>query len=372
MSPAVETLVCLAKAFDPNNLVKIASIFRIAMPVLPKRLSGFTVIPIAYPSSSHFIYARAHTPPKSKTSKSKNVLPEGRTLFLVNVPPDATERELTQLFKDCGTVERVLFDFNSADAPEEYASDSDDEMIEAAEESDTEARPRKKRKLQTSEPKPPKVIPLPSPSLRTLRKTGSCAHLIFLDSSSLAKALSPPTSPKPWPSSEEPRGLSHYMAKYDNERPPLDTIKAHADSFMECFEFDLSKSKQEAKYRKGEAIVDEDGFTLVTRGGAYGQTLGGGVGVASKKFMLTGQIGGRKKKDKKKEKDAFYAFQKAEKQRKGECEGVFHEDVGSRACSYTRHEKELRGGQATHRKTEGITAVQALLMIFAIRLGKWV
>lgn len=286
------------------------------MSVLPKYLLGFTVIPIAYPSSSHFIYARAHATSKSKSSKPNSVLPEGRTLFLVNVPPDATERELMLLFKHCGTVERVLFDFNSADAQAEYASDSDEEMAEAAEQSDTEAQPRKKRKLQTSEPTPPEVIPLPSSSLRTLRKTGSCAHLIFLDSSSLAKALSPPTSPKPWPHSEEPRGLSHYMAKYDNERPPLDAVKAHADSFMDRFEFDLSKSKQEAKYRKGEAIVDEDGFTLVTRGGAYGQTLGGGVGVASKKFMLTGQSGSRKKKDKKKEKDVFYAFQKAEKQRK--------------------------------------------------------
>ncbi|KAG2033919.1 ribosomal RNA-processing protein 7-domain-containing protein [Suillus americanus] len=287
------------------------------MSILPKSVSGFTVIPIAYPSSSHFIYARAHAKSKSKT-KLNDVLPEGRTLFLVNVPPDATERELTLLFKHCGTVERVLFDFNSADALAENASDSDEEMAEAAvnEKPDTEARPRKKRKLQTSEPTPPEVIPLPSPSLRTLRKTGCCAHLIFLDSSSVAKALSPPASPKPWPSSGEPRGLSHYMAKYDNERPPLDAVKAHADSFMERFEFDLSKSKQEAKYRKGEAIMDEDGFTLVTRGGAYGQTVGGGVGVASKKFMLTGQTGSRRKKDKKKEKDVFYAFQKAEKQRK--------------------------------------------------------
>ncbi|KAG1808853.1 ribosomal RNA-processing protein 7-domain-containing protein [Suillus subaureus] len=283
---------------------------------VPKCLSGFTVIPIAYPSSSHFIYARVHAASKSKTFKPNNVLPEGRTLFLVNVPPDATERELILLFKHCGTVERVLFDLNSTDALAEHASDSDEEMAEAAENPDTEARPRKKRKLQTSEPTPPEVIPLPSSSLRTLRKTGSCAHLIFLDSSSLAKALSSPASPKPWPSSEEPRGLSHYMAKYDNERPPLDAIKAHADSFMERFEFDLSKSKQEAKYRKGEAIMDEDGFTLVTRGGAYGQTLGGGVGVASKKFMLTGQTGSIRKKEKKKEKEVFYAFQKAEKQRK--------------------------------------------------------
>lgn len=299
------------------------------MSALPQYLSGFTVIPIAYPSSTHFIYARAHATSKSKRSKTNHAFPEGRTLFLVNIPPDATERELKLLFNHCGKAERVVFDLNSTDALTEDVSDSDEEMAEAdteavaSEPPNTETRPRKKRKLHTAEPTPPEVIPLPSSSLRTLRKMGSCAHLIFVDSSSLSKALSPPTAPIPWPSSDEPRGLSHYMAKYDNERPPLDAVRAHADSFMERFEFDLAKSKQEAKYKKGEAIVDEDGFTLVTRGGAYGQTLGGGVGVASRKFMLTGKTGSRRKKEKKKEKDVFYAFQKAEKQRKGECGVVF-------------------------------------------------
>lgn len=35
---------------------------------------------------------------------------------------------------------------------------------------------------------------------------------------------------------------------------------------------------------KAEAIADYESFTLVTRGGAYGQT-GGGVSVASKRFQ---------------------------------------------------------------------------------------
>jgi len=261
-------------------------------------------------------------------SKSANVIPEGRTLFLVNVPPDATERELALLFKHCGTVERVMFDLHSGDALVENTSDSDEEMVEDAADADSdgveaESRPRKKRKLHISESTPPEVIPLPSQSLRILHKTGSCAHLVFLDASSLTKALSPSTSskPLPWPSSEEPRGLSHYLAKYDAERPSLDALRAHADSYMERFEFDLAKNKQATKYRKGEAIVDEDGFTLVTRGGAYGQTLGGGVGVASKEFMLTGKTGSRKKKETG-GKETFYAFQKAEKQRQGECKVV--------------------------------------------------
>jgi len=78
----------------------------------------------------------------------------------------------------------------------------------------------------------------------------------------------------------------------------------------------LGKARQNSQYRKGEAIVDEDGFTLVTRGGAYGQTLGGGVAVASKKFQQTGQPRSRNNKKEKKEKEGFYGFQKAEKQRK--------------------------------------------------------
>lgn len=85
---------------------------------------------------------------------------------------------------------------------------------------------------------------------------------------------------------------------------------------MARFEFDLAKTKQKSAHRKGEAIMDEDGFTLVTRGGAYGQTLGGGVGVASKAFEKTGLTGSKKRKEPK-EKDTFYAFQKAEQQRKG-------------------------------------------------------
>ena len=75
--------------------------------------------------------------------------------------------------------------------------------------------------------------------------------------------------------------------------------------------------KSPAAGRKGEAIVDEEGFTLVTRGGAYGKTLGGGASVASKPFQSTGQTGSKKKKEPK-EKVSFYAFQKAEKQREGE------------------------------------------------------
>lgn len=282
------------------------------MSTLPRFVSGFTVIPVAYAHSTHILYARAHL------SKSQDIIyPEGRTLFLVNIPVDATDREISLFFKSCGTVERVVYNRDSSRETEVEAEiETETETSPSPSPSSEEPQPRSKRQRRPTESASPSVVPLPSVPIRTLRKTGSIAHVIFLDASSLEQALVPPTKPRPWLSSEEPRGLAHYTTLYDAQRPPLDVVKAHADTWMERFEFDLAKMKQKSVYRKGEAIVDEDGFTLVTRGGAYGQTLGGGVGVASKAFEQTGRAGSKKKKEPK-EKDTFYAFQKAEKQRKG-------------------------------------------------------
>ncbi|KAJ6481750.1 ribosomal RNA-processing protein 7-domain-containing protein [Mycena sanguinolenta] len=283
---------------------------------LPTSVAGFSVLPISYAgTSTHYVYARSHTGSKKNPTSE---LPDGRTLFLVNVPPDATERELVLLFKGCGTVEKVVFDLDAQETLVEHDDSDSDDLGSGEEENGDDAemettQPRKRRKL--NKPQPPKVVPLPSRPLRRLRSTGRTAHLVFLDASSLERALAPQPKPRPWPTtSEEPSGLAHYAALYDSLRPPLDIVREHADSAMELYEFELKQTKQQTKYRKGEAIVDEDGFTLVTRGGAYGQTLGGGVAVASKQFQETGETGTRKKKEKK-QKTNFYAFQKAEKQR---------------------------------------------------------
>ncbi|KAI0652501.1 ribosomal RNA-processing protein 7-domain-containing protein [Trametes meyenii] len=304
---------------------------------LPASVSGFAVLPIAYSSTAtHILYARKHSNSQHKDIKGKQrekatILPAGRTLFLVNVPPDATERELALLFKACGTVERVIFSTRTTGALQqeqlvdiEDDSASEDERVtdpgESQDEEEIAQRPKKKRKV--IKPEGPQVVPLPSPSIRILRRTGHTAYLIFLDESSLERALKPPQKPYTWPVDKEtPHGPAHYASLYASLRPPLDVVRAHADSWMEAFEYGQAKKRQESKYHKGEAIVDEDGFTLVTRGGAYGKTLGGEVGVASKQFQVEqagGGSGKRRRKDKKekKEKEAFYAFQIHEKKRR--------------------------------------------------------
>jgi len=310
------------------------------------RISGFLPLPVQYDHDTwHMLYIRAHVAGSSKNAK-KSQWPEDRTIFMVNVPPDATEREIVFLFKSCGTVEKVVFD---ADGPGEHSDvESDADSAESDASSLSQSHVRKKRKTvassstsvgPTAPPRGhrPKVEPLPTVPLRTLRRTGQTAHIVFLDASSCTRALAlahahPGAKPVLWPANADkgrPRGLAHYVTQYESARPPLDAVRAHADSAIARFDFDLAARKaalrQESKYKKGEALVDEDGFTLVVRGGAYGQAVGGGVGVASRKFMdeyvkgAQGKESRSKRKSHKegKEKGAFYAFQIHEKKRNG-------------------------------------------------------
>jgi ribosomal RNA-processing protein 7 len=330
----------------------------------PVAFSGFTPIPVTYSTkTTHYIYARSHS-----VTKKSDALPVGRTLFLVNVPPDATERGLTQLFKSAGTVERVVFSTDDVDELGHDAEDDDEDDEDGGEDNEaieTEGdKPRKRQKVSKEDA--PKVTPLPSVPLRTLRQTGGSAHIVFLDSSSHDRAINTLSKPRPWPTTEEPRGLAHYLSLYDSLRPPLDVVQEHADKYIEVYEYELAKEKQKSKYKIGEAIVDEDGFTLVTRGGSYGQTLGGGVSVASKKFQQTGQTRTRNNKRKdKKEKEGFYAFQKAEKQRKGTVETISSSELFS--CNYRRDngsEAEVGGRQSEGRKAQSVKTIQALLSYF--------
>ena len=131
-------------------------------------------------------------------------------------------------------MEKVIFDFDVKEL--QHADDSEEEEeeneeMEDTEEEDEDDQPRKKRRTQSEKSKAPKVVPLPSKPLRKMRKTGSSAYVIFLDASSLERALASTSKPRAWPTSvEEPSGLAHYEALYDSLRPPLDAVKAFADS----------------------------------------------------------------------------------------------------------------------------------------------
>ena len=305
-------------------------------------ISGFSILPVQYDhATNHMLYIRPHVGSLSKKNPRNTQWPEGRTMFMVNVPPDATEREIVLLFRSCGTVEEVVFDVDGSGEDSDSDSDGDSDNTEDDTDSDATSptQPRAKKPPKSaadqstqSRTQRPKIVPLPVIPHRTLRRTGHTAHILFLDASSCTRALAlarPGAKPIQWPvdgDTECPRGLAHYILQYEADRPSLDAVREHADSAVARFDFDLAARKaalrRDSKYKKGEALVDEDGFTLVVRGGAYGQAVGGGVGVASRKFMDErgkGKDGkGMPKRHKEgEETSGFYSFQIHEKKRNG-------------------------------------------------------
>ena len=73
-------------------------------------ISGFVVIPVSYDSpTTYYMYAQPHSSSKGKRNTNQTTLPDGRTLFLVNVPSDATKRELVLFFSNLQGLSRRLF-----------------------------------------------------------------------------------------------------------------------------------------------------------------------------------------------------------------------------------------------------------------------
>ncbi|WVN86191.1 uncharacterized protein L203_101352 [Cryptococcus depauperatus CBS 7841] len=313
----------------------------------PKLYSNFLPLPlilptpIPIPSTSsksskqvkHYVYCRQHKSKlKAKATPSGNdgELPEGRTVFVVNLPVDMTERELRSVFSNWGVIENVKFNHKDdgdvlesvvKGMPIDKDSDDEDEDEEGDEEEDedegrqvgatatfqgdliTKKQRRAMRKRNVLISAIPKVDPLPplSPRSMPLGQSGLfSAHVIFLDSIAVSRLFSSTPSPisvsmssnQPQKDDSEPTGLAYYTALHSTLRPPLEAIKSFADSSMARFDHLHSMLlSSRAKQAGAGALVDEDGFTVVVRSGKFGRAGArgdgfgmGGVGVATRGF----------------------------------------------------------------------------------------
>lgn len=289
-----------------------------------------------------------------------------RTMFLVNLPIDSTEKHIRTIFAQAGQVESVrLWKGKGVDLLEE------EEEEEAEEEQSQQNSSSKKKNAQL----PPKVIPLPPLDPRdpnVFLPTSTSAHITFLDESSLTRALEM-HSIKSWPdpfkdiksvqqrleeeaeetskmnnkrkstvrTAEEaaakssvgapPVGLEYLLARHRALRPDARMVKEHVDSVMASFEFRLKHPKQKGKASTGgiEAVsvgpngelLDADGFVIVQPTGKYGRTAdvqGGSVRVARSRAQGERNRGADDepaKKKKRLELDDFYRFQRREAKR---------------------------------------------------------
>lgn len=325
----------------------------------PTLYSGFTPInlrlptPLPVPSTStashtsHHIYIRPH---KAKTASDE----DGRKLFVINLPVDITERDLRLIFGRWGVIESLEFTGGpegdtlekavlELQSEEEDSSDEEDEGAEEDEDeeddnADTAGRaeptfqgdkpsnlPRRlrPRRKPTLPPSVPEITPLPSLTPRSLpyaRSGTRCAHITYLDTLPLSRALahtSPITLDKY--NEKEPTGLQYYLARYSSLRPSLAAVKVFADSSMARFDHLQSMLlSSRAKKQGAGALVDEDGFTVVVRGGRYGRTGGRGKGVAAVGVATKGFKGDAPRGKGAGELPDFYRFQQVDRKKKGE------------------------------------------------------
>ncbi|GFZ50804.1 hypothetical protein JCM24511_08562 [Saitozyma sp. JCM 24511] len=339
--------------------------------------------PTPIPSSSskplttikHHVYIRVHKPKAGSSSPGA----EGRTLFVANLPVDLGQREVRELFARWGVVESVEIGSGSGggdvleqavkglpldeDSEDDEDEDEDEEGKDGDKDRDAEVNgdgetraeprfmgtgeailPRAKRSRKKKDALPasvPDVIPLPptDPRSTPLGPSGQrTAHITYLDAVSVSRALSYTGGPisLSTTSAIEPTGLEYYLSLHSALRPSLAAVKEFADSSMARFDHlhSLLLSSR-AKQAGAGALVDEDGFTVVVRGGRYGRTGGRGdgkgamgVGVAKRGFE-------KELANKKKSKAAgsgelvdFYKFQKVDRKRQelADLRAKFEED----------------------------------------------
>jgi ribosomal RNA-processing protein 7 len=307
-----------------------------------RQIGAFKVLKIG---SSHYSYMRAHEGDDEKT------------MFLVNLPIDTTDRHLKAVFANAGTIEKVKL----------WMPEAMSEAILEEEEGKGLGLGGKGKKKDSG---PPAVIPLPSTDPRHsyhLLQTATSAHITFLDESSLHKALAQ-SHVKAWPDpfvgiskvkanleiaedeaqgkrkkknsiwtadqaavtaggiAAPPVGLDYLTARHRALRPSLADVKLHVDSVIANYEY---RRAHPAKAKSGIVAVsvgpngemlDEDGFTIVQSTGKYGRTADGQVGSSVKVARRRPgddleDEAAREKKRKRFELEDFYRFQRREQKR---------------------------------------------------------
>ncbi|KAI9142579.1 ribosomal RNA-processing protein 7-domain-containing protein [Paraphysoderma sedebokerense] len=272
-------------------------------PSLVSLPNGFHILPVHVPTKLsksdfvvHQIFIKEHS-----AAKPNFQIPDGRTLFVLNVPIDATAQHMKHLFRNCGKIERV--EFKGVIGHHGMSVDMEDDEDLIGNEKATE--------LQTSDRKCPQL------QIRELLETGGIAYVVFKSKKAIERALTLKQKKRVWSDSfgenEQntnipPLGIVKFLREHQTLRPDHAEHQLTIDQYMENYEAS-ERAAQEALSRKHNT-VDEDGFILVTRKSRRNTNTDGKVSVTAAKSEDV-----KKLKPKKKELDDFYRFQMREAKR---------------------------------------------------------
>lgn len=274
-----------------------------AAPKAMTAVNDFLVLPLHVPAlqsyakeSTHHLYLRANTP-KVPTENTP------RELFAVNIPIDATEKHIRDLFaKQLGGVRVESVAFEGARVGKGISA-----PVAPVQQS-------KKRKRDTDgEATADEVGLLPEVWDRELHRSGGTAVLTFVDRASaelalkeIKKALKSKKSIH-WAADKgvaPSLGSSRYLTHHEMRYPDHSQLQASVDAFMAVFT--AKEAARTAALAKLRAEPDEDGFITVTRGGRTG---------AGREDEAKAKDEELKKREKNRIKEDFYRFQVREKKK---------------------------------------------------------
>ncbi len=283
-------------------------ILTITMPPLNTRKDGKIVkIPV-----SHQMFYKRHE------SRQLDDLPNGKTLFLVNIPVDTSLSHLENLFQDCGVIDRVEWgrDFHARKVkPIVPIQKSIVPIQPLGAQRTAEAYDLALDSFMDTHANAVGILK-PWTMIDPLHATASTCYIVFSKSSSVRLAEALPPKPRVWSMEKSLLGISRWEMEQKIARPNTKVLGPLLDALL----VSMSTKEQDLRLSALSQIgqPDEEGFVTVTRAkGRRGNVVhnpdGSSVGAISWEDMTSDT----KKKKPKKQLVNFYRFQQKDKKMNG-------------------------------------------------------
>ncbi|KAJ2362836.1 hypothetical protein H4S02_011275 [Coemansia sp. RSA 2611] len=230
-------------------------------------LSGYKVLPVQISggASTHYLYFKQHT-----SKREDPLLPSSRTIYISNVPADATERDLRRLFQGVARVARVVFHSSVGQDAVKVAAATAQATSEMARTSSKGTKGKPKAKATAEAAKAQQVAPLLS--------SGGSAHVVLLEDVELGAVLGMKAGVREW-DIENSHGLARHMLDYGAARPAAADVRADVDAFMARFE--EAQYERERMLEQQQNVADADGFIPVVRRARGGKNTDGTASVTA-------------------------------------------------------------------------------------------
>jgi hypothetical protein len=171
-----------------------------------EKINDFRILPIKVPAAdgkeeaTHYLYLKQHRPPK-KLNKEDGVPEEERTLFVLNLPVDATEADVRYWLREAGTIQSVRFQslehWQAMYTTSKEDTNTDNTTAPLAKQYKLKGRAAAAAAAAANEGATP-ASELMLASIRPFLQPGSYAHVVFLEKESIDNALNLPLRVRRW------------------------------------------------------------------------------------------------------------------------------------------------------------------------------